>query len=633
LRVAKVFTTGITAAALALSMLASAIPAQAAAPGFHAAFFAQSAYPTLARGETKQLSAVYTNNGDQAWVNGSVSSESRLATDAPNDNTTYFDRGWSVNWLSPNRYARNDVAIVAPGAQGSWTFTIKIPANEPAATNRLFGHEIIENRAPGPFNASQSASYLEMEDYGFFLDVSVTVGAPNPAAVLTSLDPDTGSTAGGDSVTITGTGIACTPTNPTVNFGTSTATITSCGSTQVVVDSPAHAAGDVNVTVTNSGAAASNALTFTYEDTTAPTYNSLAVSGSTATLNFSEPVCTAGGTLVPSVPAGADNDIIVRINGAEQLVLAADITFADCDADETDSTATIENLDTTPGDTVAVTITAAGADKVQDADGNAMANAQTRSATAEADVTAPTVESAEATADDEVTLTLSEPIGDCNADADEWVYNPDAAGDVSVNSDDYTCNIGDDTIVITFPADTFSSGDPAGDLEANLESGDVEDESGNSLADVDVPISPQAGPTIDDAFVTDVGVADRASTDDEITLVFNEDMDAPDPGDQLLVQDSDVGSDTIATISCAAAAVPDNNVLEAACAINLALDTITLTLLEDSTDANEVEQTGATAGLQWGLGTRITDTGGFTSATTGLEVDLANSDDIVLDEE
>jgi hypothetical protein len=76
----------------------------------------------------------------------------------------------------------------------------------------------------------------------------------------------------------------CTPAFPTVNFGSSTAAVTSCGTTALTATSPAGAVGSVNVTVTNSGAAASNALAYTYVDTTHPVFNSFTVTGSLLTV-------------------------------------------------------------------------------------------------------------------------------------------------------------------------------------------------------------------------------------------------------------------------------------------------------------------------------------------------------------
>ena len=69
---------------------------------------------------------------------------------------------------------------------------------------------------------------------------------------ITSISPASGSVAGGTSVTITGTNFAATVS---VTFGGTAAAITSRTNTQIVCNTPAHAAGTVDVQVTNPGQA------------------------------------------------------------------------------------------------------------------------------------------------------------------------------------------------------------------------------------------------------------------------------------------------------------------------------------------------------------------------------------------
>jgi hypothetical protein len=81
--------------------------------------------------------------------------------------------------------------------------------------------------------------------------------------ILASITPTSGTTAGGTSVTITGTNLE----NATaVDFGTTPATITSDTSGVIMATSPAGAAGTVNVTVTTTGgtSAVSTSGQFTY---------------------------------------------------------------------------------------------------------------------------------------------------------------------------------------------------------------------------------------------------------------------------------------------------------------------------------------------------------------------------------
>lgn len=69
-----------------------------------------------------------------------------------------------------------------------------------------------------------------------------------PGPTVSSILPSTGSTAGGTVVTINGTGFS----NPTVKFGGVAATNVTSGTSSITATTPAHAAGPVDVVVTNS---------------------------------------------------------------------------------------------------------------------------------------------------------------------------------------------------------------------------------------------------------------------------------------------------------------------------------------------------------------------------------------------
>lgn len=70
----------------------------------------------------------------------------------------------------------------------------------------------------------------------------------NEAPVVTAVSPTSGSTAGGGSVTLTGTGFK---SGAAVLFGTTAATVTATTATSITVTLPARPAGVVSVTVTN----------------------------------------------------------------------------------------------------------------------------------------------------------------------------------------------------------------------------------------------------------------------------------------------------------------------------------------------------------------------------------------------
>lgn len=81
--------------------------------------------------------------------------------------------------------------------------------------------------------------------------VNVSLSVATPAPTVTAISPTTGLTTGGTAVTITGTRFV---SGATVNFGGSAATnVTVVSSTSIRATTPPHAAGRVNVVVTNPG--------------------------------------------------------------------------------------------------------------------------------------------------------------------------------------------------------------------------------------------------------------------------------------------------------------------------------------------------------------------------------------------
>ena len=125
---------------------------------------------------------------------------------------------------------------------------------------------------------------------------------------VTSVSPNTGTTAGGTAVTITGTNFA---TGATVTFGGTAATnVVVVSSTSITATTPAHAAGAVTVVVTNTGGLnGSLANGFTYAGTptvTSVSPNSGSISGGTAVTitgtNFATgATVTFGGTAATNV--------------------------------------------------------------------------------------------------------------------------------------------------------------------------------------------------------------------------------------------------------------------------------------------------------------------------------------------
>src|SRR5204862_6807548 len=97
---------------------------------------------------------------------------------------------------------------------------------------------------------------------------------------ITSVTPNSGPSAGGTAVTISGSNFA---SGATVRFGGTPATaVAVVNSSTINATTPAHSAGDVSVTVTNPDAQRATFNSFTYQAPVVPNVTSIAPSnGST----------------------------------------------------------------------------------------------------------------------------------------------------------------------------------------------------------------------------------------------------------------------------------------------------------------------------------------------------------------
>ncbi|MEW1750032.1 beta strand repeat-containing protein [Streptomyces angustmyceticus] len=138
-----------------------------------------------------------------------------------------------------------------------------------------------------------------------------------PVPTLTSLNPTSGPTSGGNVVTLNGTNLTGATT---VLFGPTPATILTNTATQITATAP-PGTGNVNVTVTTAGGT-SNALTYSYVATPVPTLTSLnPTSGPTSGGN----VVTLNGTNLTgatSVKFGSNTAAVVT-NTASQITAIA----------------------------------------------------------------------------------------------------------------------------------------------------------------------------------------------------------------------------------------------------------------------------------------------------------------------
>src|SRR5882672_4084153 len=163
-------------------------------------------------------------------------------------------------------------------------------------------------------------------DYVITFSIATT---PAPAPTVGSVAPASGPTSGGTSVTITGTNFV---TGATVSFGGTAATnVSVVSATSITATTPAHAAGAVNVTVTNPGAQ-SGTLTngFTYT-AAAPTISFVQVAAAT-----------------PQSPTGT---VVVSYSSAQT---AGDLNIVVVGWN--DSTATVQSVRDSAGNTYSLAI-------------------------------------------------------------------------------------------------------------------------------------------------------------------------------------------------------------------------------------------------------------------------------------
>lgn len=130
------------------------------------------------------------------------------------------------------------------------------------------------------------------------------IAAPSPA--ITNFAPSSGPTTGGTTVTISGSNFV---SGATVTFDTNAATnVNVVSDTSITAVSPAHAAGAVNITVTNPDGKSASSGSFTYI-TPAPAVTS--ISPATGP--------TSGGTAVTIAGSGFENGATVTISGVSLL--------------------------------------------------------------------------------------------------------------------------------------------------------------------------------------------------------------------------------------------------------------------------------------------------------------------------
>ncbi|WNE95583.1 IPT/TIG domain-containing protein [Streptomyces luomodiensis] len=140
---------------------------------------------------------------------------------------------------------------------------------------------------------------------------------PTPTPTLTTLNPTSGPTTGGNTVTLTGTNLAGATS---VTFGLNPATILTNTATQITVTAPAGPPSSVNVTVTTAGGT-SNPLPYFY--ITAPTVSDLSPHFGPAAGANTVTVFGSNLTLTSAVSFGANQATAITVVSDSQLTATA----------------------------------------------------------------------------------------------------------------------------------------------------------------------------------------------------------------------------------------------------------------------------------------------------------------------
>jgi peptidoglycan/xylan/chitin deacetylase (PgdA/CDA1 family) len=136
-------------------------------PGYHAAWYGQSGYPTLCPGSTATATVAFMNTGSLGWYAGRPGQTALLGTwgPEPGQDQASVLGGVGTGWPNSNRLAVQPAPYVGPGQVAWFQFSVKAPVTP--GVYRLALRPLIEGTQ-------------WMEDYGVFW--YVTVKASDAAA-------------------------------------------------------------------------------------------------------------------------------------------------------------------------------------------------------------------------------------------------------------------------------------------------------------------------------------------------------------------------------------------------------------------------------------------------------------------
>lgn len=315
--------TAVSAAALALSMVAQAAPANAVA-GYDSAYAGESAFLTLGPNATGTFTVFFLNTGTTTWTKGTATQvdlaaclEDKVTCNAQDATEAPYNPG---TWLSATRYATTTQTSVAPGQVGTFTYDVKAPASPTAGVKRFNGALRL---------ASDGA---DIHNEGYFQDVNqTTTAAAGGIAISPASDTNQTGTSHSITVTLTDTAGAALTNQPIDIFVVNdAAAFTTGGSCDRDTSANPNFTGqtactiDINDPITDSAGKVSFSWTGSAKEThrvVAWTAAQGTVFNSTATLTQGSATKTWIGaiTLVNSTPSGDTNPFATSHTQTAQL--------------------------------------------------------------------------------------------------------------------------------------------------------------------------------------------------------------------------------------------------------------------------------------------------------------------------